>query len=319
MIYYLCPDFEPPSGGTRAIYRHVALLHEAGFQACVVHKSDGFSLDWHGIPAPVIALSQITQAHGHDIWVIPEGDQAAMQALAPLPGIKLLNALNWVAPLTLWPTKENLQTLGIVGAITPSRYIQHLISWGIGIECVYTPEAIDVQALAVESKASAPLSIAYMPRKVSFGDFPMHAIQENPTFSGALQWLALDGLNQAQYQAALKQAHIYLAMGHEEGLNVSVLEAMATRALVIGFHGGGGQEYMIGSGPEQNCLLVDNGDPLSLGLTLENAIQHLLRNPAHYERIQARALVTAQGFGDPATELRHLVDFFQPIVDKSNS
>lgn len=107
-------------------------------------------------------------------------------------------------------------------------------------------------------------------------------------------------------------------MGHEEGLNVSVLEAMAAGALVIGFHGGGGQEHMIGSGPEQNCLLVDNGDPLSLGLSLENAIQNLLRNAAHYEQIQAQALISAQGFGDPATEQRHLVDFFQTIVEKSN-
>ena len=40
-VYYLCPDHAPPSGGVRAIYRHVDLLNEAGVQRFFDRTDEG--------------------------------------------------------------------------------------------------------------------------------------------------------------------------------------------------------------------------------------------------------------------------------------
>lgn len=56
-------------------------------------------------------------------------------------------------------------------------------------------------------------------------------------------WLDLLGVSRAEVARTLAESAIFLATGQSEGLGLPPLEAMACGALVIGFHGGGGQEY----------------------------------------------------------------------------
>ena len=52
-IYYMCPDLKRAFGGVRMIYRHVDILNEAGFSACVLHMHAPFNCTWFDHDTPV--------------------------------------------------------------------------------------------------------------------------------------------------------------------------------------------------------------------------------------------------------------------------
>jgi hypothetical protein len=56
-------------------------------------------------------------------------------------------------------------------------------------------------------------------------------------------WLEIGGVPRAEVARRMASSEIFLAAGRLEGLGLPPLEAMATGALVVGFHAGGGREY----------------------------------------------------------------------------
>ncbi len=70
-----CPDFKPPSGGTKRVYHLTqALLRRHGFDACVMHTRPGFRLNWVGIDVPIVYVrDSLGRVKIEDILVIPEG------------------------------------------------------------------------------------------------------------------------------------------------------------------------------------------------------------------------------------------------------
>ena len=51
-IYYLCPDYNVPTGGIHKIYDHVEILNSMGYSAYVLHYNFGFQCDWFKHKAP---------------------------------------------------------------------------------------------------------------------------------------------------------------------------------------------------------------------------------------------------------------------------
>ena len=94
-IYYLCPDFEAPSGGTRNLYWHVSQLRRQGLDACIVHRKAGFRLTWHGIGVPVTSLEQRPPLGHNDILVFTEAMLPLMQQMADLVVSKVVLAMSW--------------------------------------------------------------------------------------------------------------------------------------------------------------------------------------------------------------------------------
>ncbi len=96
----------------------------------------------------------------------------------------------------------------------------------------------------------------------------------------------------------------------QEGMHVSVLEAMACGCVVIGYSGIGGADHMTGSDPGCNCLLVENGNLLELGRTAEDALCELNGDAGVYDNLRAEAVKTAKRYQDAAAEREALVAFF---------
>ena len=93
-------------------------------------------------------------------------------------------------------------------------------------------------------------------------------------------------------------------------MHVSVLEAMACGCLVAGFSAIGGADYMVGDGPDQNCLLAENGNLLELGQLLEQTLPEFLHNRDRFATVIANAVATAQRYQDAHAETKGLVAFF---------
>jgi hypothetical protein len=71
-IFALTPEPRAPTGGIRAIYRHVDVLNENGFSAYVVHPDPGYRASWFENDTRVILHVQgIPTAQGRNDDPVP--------------------------------------------------------------------------------------------------------------------------------------------------------------------------------------------------------------------------------------------------------
>lgn len=92
---------------------------------------------------------------------------------------------------------------------------------------------------------------------------------------------------------------------------------MACGCLAVGFNGIGGADLMIGSGREQNCILVENGNYPALGEALEEVMQKLVEDPRRYVPIFANGRSIAARFGDLQAEADPLGTCFRGRLQSS--
>jgi len=53
-VYVICPDFAPPSGGVKQLYRHVDILNRHGIRAFIVHQRRGFRVRYFHHSTPIV-------------------------------------------------------------------------------------------------------------------------------------------------------------------------------------------------------------------------------------------------------------------------
>lgn len=315
MIYFLCPDYHAPSGGTRSIYHHVTILNEAGLAAKVVHTQPGFKLIWHGIDAPTISLGEVNKGFDDDVWVFPEGYLNSIDVISMLKGKKIFNLLNWYALPNLIENHKSLMKVGNFEAITTCKYIKEYFEWTYHAPCVILPRTIKREQYYSTVKSEQKINISYMSRKNDYGKMVEKTIKSHRIINDKIEWYPMDNIDEEEYSSILRKSHIYMATGISEGLNVSVLEAMASGALVVGYHGMGGRDYMIGGGPQQNCIFIEGGDILNFAKTVNNLIDDLDRNITAHEKIIENARLMAGRFFQKELEKDTWVQYFRKVLE----
>ena len=311
-IFYFCPDFPQPSGGTRTLYRQVHRLHHAGLDAAIVHQRRGFVLDWHAYPAPVIWLEDRPRFGENDILVFPEVMGDMIRQTKGYAGQRIVIALSWLPSYSRLQPAERWQDHGITRAITSSPQIQRHLLWSQEIDVTLVPISID-ETLYAYRPDDKELQVAYMTRKDTSGEWLRGVLTRKKSKFGAFEWLPLRKMDENTYARHLRSSSIYLATTMQEGVNVSVLEAMACGCLVVGYSGIGGADYMIGAGPDQNCVMIENGNLLRLGQTLEQLLGDFLDNSSRFDQIIANALTTAQRYQNAVAETEALLAFFSTL------
>jgi hypothetical protein len=312
-IYYVLGDYAPPSGGVRRMYRHVHLLNRLGFDAKLLHQQKPFVTTWHGYRVPTGWVSDGFTLRAEDAVVVTENSPALLRGLRAARCRRVVCALAWAPHLLKLEPGETWAGLGVNEVITPSPVVADYLRWRFGLEATVIGNTVDA-ALYVHRREEKSDSIAYMPRKNPAGPILRSAYARRPPFE-RWRWAECRDLEHAEYARVLRAARIYLPPSAMEGLNHSVLEAMACGCLVVGYHGGGGRAFMRGSGPEQNCVLVENGDLPAYGPILEGVLRELERDPRAYDAVIANAVATARPFQDESAELRSLESFYARLVD----
>ena len=140
-IFYFCPDFSPPSGGTKRLYRHVHYLNNLGLKAFIVHLKKGFVLTWHGYQVPVLWLEDNLSFGVDDILIFPEGMPSLMKQTQHLKSKRIAIALNWAYIYKTLPSGENYKDYGITEAITPSPVIKDFLEWSMDIDVMTYPKS----------------------------------------------------------------------------------------------------------------------------------------------------------------------------------
>lgn len=316
-ILYFCPDFPQPSGGTKTLYRHVYRLCQMGFEAFIVHQRSGFALAWHNYQAPILCLEDKPVFRPDDVWVFPEVMLDLIRQTKNFAGPRVVIALSWAPSYHRLRPGERWQDYGISQVMTKSPVIKRYLEWSMGINVTLIAEWIDAGRYyyAPDQKQR---KITYTTRKDASGEWLQGILLRRQSLLNDYTWLALRNLDEATYAQHLRESMVYLATTMQEGMHVSVLEAMACGCLVVGYAGIGGNTYMVGQGESQNCILVENGNLPLLGETLEQVLLNIHADRHDYDAVVRQALATAVSYQNSTAEAQSLQAFFEKLGVKKN-
>ena len=274
-IYYCCPDTPERSAGICRLYRHVSILHAAGYPVSLLHTGNGFKRQ-EMPPVPFQYLEQVDP--GMDaIFVIPESVPKIMYRLKDHPGRRFVIALSWHYIFSTLPDGIDWRHLNIERVLAISPVIGRMVSWSMDLPVHMLNSSIDHQRYFHDPTLKLP-QISFISRKAFNMDRLMRMLSaKNPDYMNKIKWVGLDGLSEDDYAAQIRRSSLFVTTSMAEGFPTSCLEAMAAGTIVAGYAAGGGSEILVGAGASQNCILAPNGDYVSLAYRLEPALNDLTR------------------------------------------
>ncbi|HEY2055859.1 MAG TPA: glycosyltransferase [Solirubrobacterales bacterium] len=305
-VYYLCPDHASPSGGVRAIYRHVDLLNEAGIDAAVLHHRRGFSCRWFEHSTRVLAASGV-ELSPRDLLVVPEIYGPFFDRLPEGPRLVAFNQNAYLTFDRLAPRQE-LSYRRFEAAMTVSRDSAEYLRFAFPeLDVAVVPNSIDSE-LFRPCRGLPPRRLATMPRKRA-GEADQIVRLLGARLDG-WEVVEIEGRPEAEVAARLRESPIFLALGRQEGFGLPAAEAMASGCFVVGFPGFGGRELFDPqcSGP------VEDGDVLGAAVRIANAIELYESRPAELREAGMRARRRIVEVWTPEEQRRALLDFFAGLL-----
>ncbi len=308
-LFYLCPDLKAPTGGVTVIYRHVDILRRRGFEAYVVHEREGFRCRWFENETPVIAWSkqrdrkELMPARRsarfagqalrrtppgspflhlleppriefapEDIVVVPELFGPGLAEIAPGVAKVIFNQNPYETfygyPRDLRGRSSPYRHPEVVATFVISEDARRVIEYVFpGITTYRVKWSIDPGRFRAEGVKSR--RIAYMPRKGAKDAAFVLAVAAARGALAGYEIAPIAGLDEDGVAACLRESLLFLSLGYHEGCPLPPAEAMACGAIVVGYDGFGGAEYLL---PELS-FPVPTGDLVAFAQTLEHVLR----------------------------------------------
>lgn len=277
MIAFLCPMSDSPSGGIWLIHRLAGMVPDAK-----VVQSSPFSVHWDAHPE-----KQGEVLHGplvdspDNTLIVPEimwGDFGYAPMILPMSK-KILFVQNH-----LW--LDNRFDLRGVQAWVCSRYLANYLRRVHGISSNKITPFLDEDTWQASQKREQ--TVLVMARRNPYYDKMIEALYQN----GFLVTAIHQPLNQAHLAQYLGESDYYVHLSHPEGFPMACLEAMRSKAVVVGTTGGGGNEFLFHRQTAWCVQDSDNGHYENGDEFVSRIIEGLtfLRNdPKEREKIRDRA------------------------------
>ncbi|MDD5389292.1 MAG: glycosyltransferase [Gallionellaceae bacterium] len=341
-IYYLCPEHKTPVGGVRVIYRHVDILNKHGFSAYVVHNTRGFRVDWFENDTRIVywrnnfldrmlakvkrrlALNSVvdlpvsggdaTRIGAKDILVIPEMYGPDL-AGAYGRGIKKV-VLNQNCYLTFHG--YSWQRDRLITPYTHQDVIATLINSYDGEDYLrYAFPKLPLHRFRLSIDPHRFSFQAEKKKQICFSRIKNQAdamqVVNILKFRGALkdfEIIPFINLPQAEVARIYKDSLLFLSFGYPEGFGLPPAEAMACGCVAIGFHGGGGREFLR---PEFSYP-IEQGDIVGFARTVEEVIKAYELNPAAILDKGRRAADFIRDHYSPEKEEAEVISAWQAII-----
>jgi glycosyltransferase involved in cell wall biosynthesis len=263
MIYVVCPDYDVPSGGVRQLYRCVDQLNEYGRPARLLHRQPGFQCTWFAHHTAIGSLGQ-TAVQPSDVLVVPEIYGPNLVELAP--GVpKVIYNQNAYNTFRGWPpglpaSRDPYRHQDVVAALVGSEDNREYLGYAYPCLPLFRVRyAIDPDRFAYTAVKEPWL--AFMPRKHPEDAEQVFQLLAAREALGEFRPWPIDGCSEDEAATRLRRARVFLSFGSPEGFGLPAAEAMACGAVVVGYHGGGGREF----------LTADRGFPVALGEIVQYA------------------------------------------------
>jgi len=281
-VVYVAPDFEQPSGGVRAIYRHAELAQRLGADAKIWQLSSDFKPEWFSSAAPVV-YGETLELGPQDVLVLPE--VMVMPGIDPAPGVRKVifnqnhfytfdhwagedDYPGWAPAPHVW-TASNV-SVNTLKAVHPKLKV-HQVTY-----------AIDTQLFRFAEERKR--KIVLMPRKRVRDARVLKALFRNDKRFNGVEVAWVDGVSEQEAANQLADASVFIALGRDEGFGLPVVEALAAGCAVVGYVAGGGVELFEAPGAHS----VDDGDLLAI---VEKTAAILAAEPGVEERRSYREWV----------------------------
>ncbi|WP_193614062.1 glycosyltransferase [Nocardioides lijunqiniae] len=244
-IYYLVPDVDTPHGGVRVAYRHVDLLNALGLRAAVLHTAPGFRATWFAHTTPVVDSRRL-RFGAEDLLVVPEVYGPSMRHLDPEIRVLVFNQGAYLTfdALDLETTAPGspYEDLGrLEGIMTVSRDSAELLAMS------FPGVPVDVARPVVDGRLFHPGPV---PDRREFAYVPTRRAQERNQVLHMLRALRvgwqpvpLTGMSEAQVAETLRRVPLFVSLSDRDGFGLPPAEAMACGSYVVGYPGGGGEEF----------------------------------------------------------------------------
>jgi hypothetical protein len=153
--------------------------------------------------------------------------------------------------------------------------------------------------------------ISYMPRLHSEGPRAVLAMLAARGALDGFEVVPIADRSEAEAAEILRRTLVFLNHRHLEGFGLPGAEAMACGAIVVGYHGNAGREYLL---PEV-AFPVATGDILSFARTLEQVLELHRSNPADLRSLGKRAADFIRETYSPELEAAELLAAWNAILD----
>jgi Glycosyl transferases group 1 len=314
--WFICPDYDVPSGGTRKLYHYVDILNAAGLSASIIHDRRRFRLSWFENKTRVVSARDIALG-AQDILVVPEVYESRALDLPPnvrhvilnqnvYNTVKMLAKGSKVAEsytanpdlaLVLVVSHDNLEVMKYLFPSTPITRLRHSIDPNI----FYPP------------RDAKQRKIAYMPRKRADDAASVISLLRLRGVLDTWEIVPIDNSSELETAEILRSARLFLSFGLREGFGLPPLEALACGCLVVGYDGLGGREYF----HSPFATAVEDGDIVHFAREVEKAILHLDKD--HDSAVMVAASRFALESYSVETEKRDLIDAFASLLERSSA
>lgn len=287
------------TGGQLVNLDHVASLRRLGYDARVLFvRTDGTPPE--PFPPGYDAPGQVGPdgLTGDDIVVVGEMFGAGAQAVMASPARKIIHNQGPYYSFAAFSDLGAMRRWGAEAMILPSGYAAVMagrLGWD---RPAYVVRPMLDPVFAAAASGARKLQIAAIPnRRPQEWRLLRGALRSRRPDLAHVPWVEIRGLPRADVAKVMADSEIFLATGLLEGLGLPPLEAMATGALVVGFHGGGGLEY---ARPDNGDWFED-GCHLDVAETLAQRLDQLIAGET-FEARRAAGCVTAAQFSAEAFE-----------------
>lgn len=274
-IAYFCPDRTTKSAGLRTLYRHVSHLVKNGFPAVILHQKAGFHMP-DAIPVPVRYLSERGALTAGDILVIPEGFPNVMDKFKNAPVRKVAFTQNWSYAYKALPEKIDWRHFGIERILAHTEHAGEFLAWAMKLPIHVYEWGVRDDLFYVRQEEKEQ-QIAYIKRKQGRMDVLKRILHSRCSrYITDIRWLAMDDLPEEEYAREVRRSRVFVTLATNEGLPCSSLEAMRSATIVAGYNGVGGQGVFIPSGPDQNSIMAENEDYITLAYRMAPLLDDIL-------------------------------------------
>ncbi len=241
-----------PVGGVKVMYQHCLLLQKQGYQAYPLllgqYHGNFFGYD--------IETRYIDDTGYHfadnDILIFPEylpylGQQfTAGKKIIFVQGAPYINLLPE-------DSDKSYKALAYDDIWYCSQFLGTRLKEDDFSEHGYISNFIDLSVFKPDDEQRIKGRLLVMPRK---RPQDLKTIL-NTIKSGNVDIFYADNLSEAELVLEYQKSDVFLTTGYPEGFGLPPLEAMACGCVVVGFTGGGGQEFMLN---EKTALVAPDGD-----------------------------------------------------------